>query len=59
MSAELLIGAFHDQIRRIVEQLTQHNAENYLDLPDGMRVGNVRRIPQPALQPHQLERARA
>jgi hypothetical protein len=56
LSPELLIGAFHDQIQAIVGQLTAHNAENYLDLPDGMRVGNVRRIAQPAWQPHQLER---
>jgi hypothetical protein len=59
MNAELLIGAFDDQIQAIVGQLTAHNAENYLDLPDGMRVGNVRRVPQPAWQPHQLERGAA
>jgi hypothetical protein len=59
MSAEILIGAFTDQIRAIAGQLTAHNAENYLDLPDGQRVGNVRRIPQPTMQPHQFQRRTA
>lgn len=56
MNAELLIRAFSDQIQAIARQLTPHNAENYLDLPDGARVGSVRRVPQPTWQPHQLER---
>lgn len=54
LNAELLMKSFHAQIKTIVDQLTQHNVESYLSLPDGVRVGQVRRVEQPALQHFQL-----
>lgn len=45
---ELLVRAFDEQIRSTVDLLREHNAGSYLDLPDGVRVATVRRIPQPA-----------
>ncbi|MGB6044672.1 MAG: ATP-binding protein [Pirellulales bacterium] len=57
LTTEMLLAAFHSQIRSIVEQITEYNAPNYLALPDGARVGAVRRIEQPAVQPFELERS--
>jgi hypothetical protein len=56
ISRHVLCAAFHRQVRAIVDQLTPHNAENYLTLRDGERVVNVRRIPQLALADYDLER---
>jgi ATP-dependent 26S proteasome regulatory subunit len=42
-----LMRAFDDQIRALVDLLDEHNARHYLDLPDGVRVATVRRLPQP------------
>ncbi len=52
---ELLAVAFDDQIRGISEQLTEHNVGQYLDVPEGMRIANLRRLPQPPQLPHQLQ----
>ena len=52
-----LQAAFDNQIRGICEQITEYNAHNYLTLPDGARVGAVRRIEQPSVQPFELERS--
>jgi hypothetical protein len=57
VSPEGVIAACHRQIRSIVDQLTPYNAGNYLTLPDGARVGDVRRIEQPQVLPFELERA--
>ena len=57
LSADLLIEAFDEQIRSVVDQLTEFNARTYLDLPEGMRVATVRRLPQPALLPREFQRA--
>ena len=35
------------------------NAADFVDLPDGMRVTGVRRIPQPAVLPGDLQRTSA
>lgn len=56
LASRHLIAAFDRQIRSLVEQLTEYNAPNYLTLPDGVRVGNVRRIEQPPIEPYELER---
>jgi hypothetical protein len=52
-----LIAALDRQLRSIADQLHPHNVRNYLDLPDGVRVAAVRRLPQPAALPADLERA--
>ena len=56
LSTERLICALDSQVRHIVDQLTPGNCEQYLALPDAMRVGTVRRIPQAPVLPIELER---
>lgn len=56
LTAAALKDAFDRQIRSIVEGLTPANARNHVDVPDGARIATVRRIPQPSVQPHHLER---
>jgi len=57
LTSERLREAIEGQVRAIVDQLTPGNCEQYLTLPDAMRVGTVRRIPQPVASPVALERA--
>lgn len=57
LTAASLVAAFDRQVRSVVDQLHPHNVTNYLDLPDGVRVVNVRRIDQPTVLPMTLERA--
>jgi hypothetical protein len=45
-----LVRAFDEQIRATVDQLREYNVANYLDLPDGVRVATLRRLPQPTHQ---------
>jgi hypothetical protein len=45
---EQLARAFDAQLRGIVDQLKEPNVGSYTDLPDGVRVATLRRIPQPA-----------
>jgi len=57
LNRERLMCALDAQVRAIVDQLTPGNCDQYLTLPDAMRVGTVRRVPQPAVMPLALERA--
>jgi SpoVK/Ycf46/Vps4 family AAA+-type ATPase len=56
LSLEILIKAFDRQFRNVADQINEHNARHYLEVPDGVRVATVRRIPQPAILPIELER---
>jgi hypothetical protein len=56
VKAETMVRAFDEQIRSVVEQLTEHNAREYTDVPEGVRVASVRRITQPAQLPIELQR---
>ena len=56
LSTERLICALDSQVRHIVDQLSPGNCEQYLALPDAMRVGTVRRIPQAPVLSIELER---
>jgi len=56
LSADLLIEAFDRQIHSVVDQLTRENVANYLNIPDGVRVADVRRLAQPSVLPFELER---
>jgi SpoVK/Ycf46/Vps4 family AAA+-type ATPase len=56
LSTERLMCALDAQVRDIVDQLTPGNCEQYLTLPDAVRVGTVRRIPQAPVLPIELER---
>jgi hypothetical protein len=57
VTARMIIAAFDQQVRAIVEQLHMHNVANYLTLPDGVRVANVKKLDQPTVLPFELERA--
>jgi hypothetical protein len=57
LTTELVTRAIHAQVRNIVDLLTPQNCGQYLELPDGERVANVRRIEQPAAIPFELQRA--
>jgi hypothetical protein len=48
--------AFDEQVRGVADQLSEHNAHEHLDVPDGARVAHLRRIPQPTLLPIELQR---
>ncbi|HXJ55957.1 MAG TPA: AAA family ATPase [Verrucomicrobiae bacterium] len=56
ITAELLTHAFEQQFRALVEQLTELNVRQYVDVPDGVRVATLRRLAQPSLLPQQLQR---
>jgi hypothetical protein len=49
--------AIDAQVQNIVGQLAPGNCDQYLTLPDAVRVGTVRRLEQPAVLPIELERA--
>ncbi len=51
-----LIGAIEEAARATVDQLTEANAYQYLDLPDGVRVASLHRPAPPAVQPYEIER---
>jgi len=53
----LLLRAFDNQFRALTDQLSEMNVRQYVDLPDGVRVATLRRVPQPSLLPHELQRA--
>jgi ATP-dependent 26S proteasome regulatory subunit len=57
VTARMIIAALDQQVRGIVEQLHLHNVANYLTLPDGVRVTNVKKLEQPTVLPFDLERA--
>lgn len=39
-----LASAFHEQIGNIADQITTQNVHHYLDIPEGLRVADVRRM---------------
>jgi SpoVK/Ycf46/Vps4 family AAA+-type ATPase len=52
----LLLRAFENQFRSLADQLSEANARQYVDVPDGVRVATLRRVPQPTLLPQELQR---
>jgi ATP-dependent 26S proteasome regulatory subunit len=56
LTLEMLTRAFNDQIRSIVDNLSVRNVNQYVDLPDGVRVTNLRRFEQPSDLPIELMR---
>jgi hypothetical protein len=55
LSLALLSKAFDYQIRSVADQLSEHNVQRFLDLPDAVRVASVRRLPQSEQTPFQLQ----
>ena len=51
-----LLGAIEEAARATVDQLTEANTHQYLDLPDGVRVASVHRPAPRAVQPYEIER---
>ena len=58
ITAEMLVEAITGLIRSVVGALTPGNVTDFVDLPDGARVTNVRRLDEPALLPTDLFRNR-
>lgn len=55
LDARGLLSALDGQIRALAQRLRPENVSQYLTVPDGARVLNVRRIEQPEFQPYELE----
>jgi ATP-dependent 26S proteasome regulatory subunit len=53
----LLLRTFENQFRALADQLSEANVRQYVDVPDGVRVATLRRVPQPTMLPHELQRA--
>ena len=53
---EELLRGLDAQLRGVVDQLKEQNVGSYTDLPDGVRVATLRRIPQPAHLPAEFHR---
>jgi ATP-dependent 26S proteasome regulatory subunit len=51
-----LARALDQQVMSIVAQVREQNVGNFTDLPDGMRVASLRRLPQPARLPIEMVR---
>ena len=56
LTTALLAGALDQQLRSIVDQLTEHNLTHHLTVPDAVHVASVRRLPQPSVNPFALQR---
>ncbi|MHC4083208.1 MAG: AAA family ATPase [Planctomycetota bacterium] len=59
ISAQLLLDCIDEQVTAVASALQPANAADFVDLPDGMRVTGVRRIPRPAVLPGDLQRTSA
>jgi len=57
LTPAMLRESFEDQINAIVSQLRVQNAAEYLEVPQGTRVQNVRPLPRPTIPSYQLLRA--
>ena len=56
LSLDQFMRSFNEQINSVVAQIDEHNTGRYVDLPDGVRVATVRRLPQPSHLPIDLQR---
>jgi ATP-dependent 26S proteasome regulatory subunit len=56
ITLEQLMRAIHRQVLGLVAQLREQNVGHYTDLPDGVRVASLRRIPQPVHLPIEFQR---
>jgi ATP-dependent 26S proteasome regulatory subunit len=54
VTGPLLIAAFERQIHSVVAQISPQNVANCVTIPDGARVGTVRRLEPPAISPLEL-----
>lgn len=56
LNLEMLMKAFDRQFRAVADQINEYTARHHLELPDGVRVATVRRVPQPSILPIELQR---
>jgi len=56
LSLEMLMKSFDRQFRAVADQINEYSARHHLELPDGVRVATVRRVPQPSILPIELQR---
>ncbi len=56
LTAAVLIDAIEDQVSAVVGGLSPGNLNEFVNLPDGARVTNLRRLERPAVPPAQLHR---
>ena len=56
VTLEHLMRSLNSQVMSLVSQLREQNVGNYADLPDGLRVASLRRIPQPTHLPIEFQR---
>ncbi len=56
LDSERIVEALDRQVRSIVDQLTRDNVGNYINLPEGARVADVRRLARSAPLPVEMER---
>lgn len=56
VTLEMLMKAFDGQFRSVADQINEYTARHHLELPDGVRVATVRRVPQPSILPIELQR---
>jgi SpoVK/Ycf46/Vps4 family AAA+-type ATPase len=56
LNLEMLMKAFDRQFRAVADQINEYTARHHLELPDGVRVATVRRVPQPSVLPIELQR---
>ena len=54
ITAAMLVHAITDQVQAVAGAVTPANVGEFVDLPDGLRVTNVRRIEQPLLSAHDI-----
>lgn len=56
LSRTALIAAIEQQVQSTVDQLHEANVNQYVDLPDGVRIASVQRLERTAMQPYEIER---
>jgi ATP-dependent 26S proteasome regulatory subunit len=56
VSCSMIVRNLDGQLRSVVDLLTPRNVHDYVAIPDGARVGSVRRLQQPSVLPFDLER---
>ena len=56
ITGAMLLSAIEDQVKAVVGAITPANVGEFVDLPDGLRVTNVRRIDPPAISAHDILR---
>ncbi|OHB79510.1 MAG: hypothetical protein A2W31_08500 [Planctomycetes bacterium RBG_16_64_10] len=57
VSCATIIRYLDRQLRSVVDLINPLNVHDYVAIPDGARVGTVRRLEQPAVLPFDLEQA--